>query len=188
MNCLASPESIMTLTNRTKKFFTVSGILLSLLAAVWLVGAIESGLFIAEDDGPAFAPDEKSMDAFSKQKKFIAVGAWEVAYMDEGVGYPIILLHGCPFSAYEYKQIIPILARDHRVIIPNLLGLGDTVVRLDDDYRLPNQEEMVVGLMDRLGIERALMVGHDHGAAIAQLIMRDYPERLKAVVLTNAEP
>ncbi|HKD29470.1 MAG TPA: alpha/beta fold hydrolase, partial [Xanthobacteraceae bacterium] len=94
----------------------------------------------------------------------------------------------CPFSAYEYKQIIPILARDHRVIIPNLLGLGDTVVRLDDDYRLPNQEEMVVGLMDRLGIERALMVGHDHGAAIAQLIMRDYPERLKAVVLTNAEP
>jgi len=71
--------------------------------------------------------------------------------------------------------------------VPDLLGLGDTVVRLDDDYRLPNQVNMVVGLMNRLGIESAYFVGHDHGAAICQLMMKDHPELLRAVVLTNAE-
>jgi 2-hydroxymuconate-semialdehyde hydrolase len=177
----------MRLTNRTKTFLGVCGILLVVMAAVWLVAAIESGLFIAEDDRPASTPNEESMDAFSRQKKFINVERWQVAYIDEGTGDPIVLLHGCPFSAYEYKQIIPILARNHRVIAPDLLGLGDTIVRLDDDYRLPNQEKMVLGLIERLGIESALIVGHDHGAAITQLIMRDHPERLRAVVLTNAE-
>jgi 2-hydroxymuconate-semialdehyde hydrolase len=177
----------MKCTNRTKKFLGVCGILLLLIGAVWLVGAIESGLFIAEDDRPASAPEEKSMDAFSRQKKFINVEKWQVAYIDEGKGDPIVLLHGCPFSAYEYQQVIPILARHHRVIAPDLLGLGDTIVHLNDDYRLANQEKMVLGLMDRLGIESALIVGHDHGAAITQLIMRDHPERLRAVALTNAE-
>jgi 2-hydroxymuconate-semialdehyde hydrolase len=178
---------MMKRTNRTKKFLVVCGILLLLIAAVWLVGAVESGLFIAEDDRPASRLNEESMDAFSRQKKFIKIESWQVAYIDEGAGDPIVLLHGCPFSAYEYKQIIPILARNHRVIAPDLLGLGDTLVRLDDDYRLPNQEKMVLGLMDRLGVESALVIGHDHGAAITQLIMRDHPERLRAVVLTNAE-
>jgi pimeloyl-ACP methyl ester carboxylesterase len=173
--------------SRRMKFAAASGLVLSLIAAAWLAGAVKAGLFISAEDSPATAPDENSMEAFSKQKKFIDIGPWRVAYIDEGAGDAILLLHGCPFSAYEYSRIIPILARDHRVIVPDLLGLGDTIVRLDDDYRLPNQVKMVVGLMDNLGIESALVVGHDHGAAITQLMMRDHPERLRAVVLTNAE-
>jgi pimeloyl-ACP methyl ester carboxylesterase len=127
------------------------------------------------------------MEAFSREKKFVDVGSWKVAYIDQGSGDPIVLQHGCPFQGYEYSRIIPILARRYRVIVPDLLGLGDTVVRLDDDYRLPNQVKMVVGLMDRLGLENAFFVCHDHGAAICQLMMNDYPARLRRVVLTNAE-
>jgi pimeloyl-ACP methyl ester carboxylesterase len=58
---------------------------------------------------------------------------------------------------------------------------------MDDDYWLPNQVKMVVGLMDRLSVQSAFFVGHDHGAAITQLMMKDHPERLRAVALTNAE-
>jgi hypothetical protein len=118
------------------------GLAFSVLAATWLVGGVWSGMFIAEDDRPASAPSEKSMEDFSKHKKFITVGSWRVAYVDEGAGDPILLLHGCPFQGYEYSRIIPILARNHRVIAPDLLGLGDTIVRLNDDYRLPNQVKM----------------------------------------------
>jgi len=59
----------MKRTNQTKKLLVVSGILLSLTAAVWLVGAIESGLFIVEDDRPASAPDEKSMELTKYSRK-----------------------------------------------------------------------------------------------------------------------
>jgi 2-hydroxymuconate-semialdehyde hydrolase len=165
------------------------GIAVFLAAALvpWLLGAVRAGLFIRDQKRPASEPNEPSSEAFSRTKKFIPVGRWKIAYIDQGNGEPVVLLHGCPFQGYEYSRIIPLLARRYRVIVPDLLGLGDTVVRLDDDYRLPNQVNMVVGLMDALGIQSAFFVGHDHGAAILQLMMKQHPDRLRVVVLTNAE-
>jgi pimeloyl-ACP methyl ester carboxylesterase len=110
-----------------------------------------------------------------------------VAYIDEGSGPPVLLLHGCPFHAYEWRDIIPRLSPRYRVIAPDLLGLGDTMVRLSDDYRLPNDVTMLVGLMDALGIGAADVVGHDHGGATLQLLMGSHPERIRRAVLTNAE-
>lgn len=160
---------------------------ISLIGGVWVFGAVRAGLFILNRSKSASAPTDSPVEPFSQAKKFIRVGPWNVAYIDQGVGDPIILLHGCPFQAYEYSRIVAPLARNHRVITPDLLGLGDTVVRLDDDYRLPKQVEMVVGLMDRLGVKDAFFVWHDHGAAICQLMMKSQTERLRGVVLTNAE-
>jgi pimeloyl-ACP methyl ester carboxylesterase len=160
---------------------------LIVLSIVWISGALKAGLF--ERDAQAFASqvDEHSIEPFSRDKKFVDIGGWRVAYIDRGSGAPIVLLHGCPFQSFEYSKVIPSLARHYRVIAPDLLGLGDTIVRLDDDYRLPNQVRMVVGLLDRLGIGRAHFVGHDHGGAIVQLMMNSHADRLGAVVLTNVE-
>lgn len=130
---------------------------------------------------------EPSMEPFSQGKKYVTVGNWEVAYIDAGQGEPLFLLHGCPFQSYEWSSVLPLLEPHFRVIAPDLLGLGDTRVRLDDDYSLPRQAEMVAGLMDALGVDRAFFVGHDHGAATLQLIMQRYPERITKAVLTNAE-
>lgn len=98
-------------------------------SAAWVLGAIRAGLFILDRTKAASTPDESSMEAFSRKKKFVNVGPWKIAYIDQSSGTPIILLHGCPFQAYEYSRIIPILARHYRVIVPDLLGLGDTIVR-----------------------------------------------------------
>jgi 2-hydroxymuconate-semialdehyde hydrolase len=169
-----------------KKVAYLSTLILSTACVAWILGAARAGLFIRDRQKNASEPGEP-VEPFSRAKNFIRVRSWNVAYFDQGSGDPIILLHGCPFHSYEYSRIIPELARHFRVIVPDLLGLGDTVVRLDDDYRLPKQVEMVTGLMDRLGLTSAYFVGHDHGAAICQLMMKDHPERLQAVVLTNAE-
>jgi len=172
---------------RMKWLAHLTGFILSIACVAWIFGAIRAGLFIQNREKVASEPNESPLEPFSQAKKFVSVGSWKVAYIDQGSGNPVVLLHGCPFQGYEYSQIIPILARHYRVVVPDLLGLGDTVVRLDDDYRLPNQVNMVVGLINRLGIESAFFVGHDHGAAICQLMMKDHPERLRAVLLTNAE-
>jgi pimeloyl-ACP methyl ester carboxylesterase len=161
--------------------------LVVLLLIAWTVGAVKAGLFIRNRHAVVSQVNERWLDAFSREKKFADVGPWRIAYIDRGAGAPVVLLHGCPFQSFEYSKIIPLLARHHRVIAPDLLGLGDTIVRLDDDYRLPNQVRMVVGLLDRLGIDRADFVGHDHGGAIVQLMMNSDPRRLRAVVLTNVE-
>lgn len=139
-------------------------------------------------DGPFVSqPNEDSMEEFSRNKRYVSVGPWNVAYIDEGSGPLVFLLHGCPFHAYQWRDVIPVLSRQYRVIAPDLLGLGDTQVRLTDDYRLPHDVVMVKGLMDRLGIPEADFVGADHGAATLQLLMKDSPDRIRRAVITNAE-
>ena len=132
-------------------------------------------------------PNEDSMEEFSRRKQYVSVGPWNVAYVDEGSGPPVFLLHGCPFHSYQWRDVIPVLSRHYRVIAPDLLGLGDTQVRLTDDYRLPQDVVMLKGLMDALGIAQAYFVGADHGAATLQLLMKDSPDRIRRAVLTNAE-
>jgi len=135
----------------------------------------------------ALEPNEPALEEFSRHKRYIPVGPWRVAYVDEGDGPPVVLLHGCPFHAFQWRDLIPRLRERHRVLAPDLLGLGDTQVRLTDDYRLPNDVKMIVGFLDALRIDKADFVAADHGAATLQLLMRDHPERIRRAVITNAE-
>jgi len=136
--------------------------------------------------GFVLEPNEAALEEFSRQKRYVDVGPWRVAYIDQGEGPPVVLLHGCPFHSYQWRDLMGRL-QDHRVLAPDLLGLGDTQVRLTDDYRLPNDVTMVVGLLDALRIPQADFVTADHGAATLQLLMRDHPERIRRAVITNAE-
>jgi pimeloyl-ACP methyl ester carboxylesterase len=154
----------------------------AVLAAAALFGCVSSS-------GSEFAlqPAEPALEEFSRHKRYVEVGPWRVAYIDDGEGSPVVLLHGCPFHSFQWRDIIPHLRERHRVLAPDLLGLGDTQVRLTDDYRLPNDVKMVIGFLDALGIRDADFVAADHGAATLQLLMRDHPERIRRAVITNAE-
>jgi pimeloyl-ACP methyl ester carboxylesterase len=120
-------------------------------------------------------------------KRRLHLGDTRVAYLDDGDGPPLLLLHGCPFSSYIWRRVIPQLRPQFRCIAPDLLGLGDTETPPDADWSLPAQARMVVGLLDALGIDAAHIVAHDHGAATAQLIAANHPDRIRRLVLTNAE-
>jgi pimeloyl-ACP methyl ester carboxylesterase len=161
-------------------------ILAALLLAGGLLGCRDAALRPGED---AFVlqPGEDALEEFSRRKLYVDVSPWRVAYIDEGEGPPVVLLHGCPFHAYQWRDLIPQLRGRYRVLAPDLLGLGDTQVRLTDDYRLPNDVTMIVGFLDALGIAQADFVTADHGAATLQLLMRDHPERIRRAVITNAE-
>jgi pimeloyl-ACP methyl ester carboxylesterase len=126
-------------------------------------------------------------DAFSQHKRFIQVGDTRVAYLDQGDGPPLLLLHGCPFSCFVWRKTIPLLSARYRCIAPDLLGLGDTQTPPEADWSLPAQAATVLGLLDALQIDAAHLVGHDHGAAVAQLLAADHPHRIRRLVITNAE-
>jgi pimeloyl-ACP methyl ester carboxylesterase len=162
------------------------GILLA-CASAWSWAAWRAGTFLGESPRVAASLEDPGIEAFSRSKRYVGVGTWQVATIDQGQGDAVVLLHGCPFHAYEWREVIPRLSERYRVIAPDLLGLGDTQVRLDEDYRLPRDVDMVVGLLAALGIERAHFVGHDHGGATLQILMKEHPERIRSAVLTNAE-
>lgn len=117
----------------------------------------------------------------------VRVGPATVAYVDEGDGPPVLLLHGCPFSAAVWRAVISRLRPRFRCLAPDLLGLGDTETPPGADWSLPAQAETVLGFLDAVGLRQVDLVGHDHGAAVAQLIAAGAPQRIGRLVLTNAE-
>ncbi len=165
----------------------IAASVIGVLALGWLILAYLSGTFIPDDSRYAVAPGDFTPDAMAPYKKLIDLGGYKVAYIDMGQGEPVILLHGCPFSIYEWHEVALLLAKHFRVIAPDLIGLGDTPVRLNDDYRLPRDVKMVTALMDRLGIRSARFIGHDHGGAIVQLLMQHDSARVDMAILANVE-
>jgi pimeloyl-ACP methyl ester carboxylesterase len=128
-----------------------------------------------------------SVPGATSETRRLTVGEARVAYRHGGAGETILLLHGCPFSSFIWRHVMPALAGDFRCLAPDLLGLGDTETPPGADWSLPAQAEMIVAFLDRLGIDRAHVVGHDHGGALAQLLAAEHPDRLDRLVLANAE-
>jgi pimeloyl-ACP methyl ester carboxylesterase len=118
----------------------------------------------------------------------VDVDTASVAYFDSGGdGPPVVLLHGCPFTKFVWRNVIPRLSDQFRCVAPDLLGLGDTETPVGADWSLPAQVDAVLGLLDRLGLPQVALVGHDQGGAIAQLIAIQHPRLVSALVLADAE-
>lgn len=120
-------------------------------------------------------------------KRYARLGDVRLAYIDEGKGTPILLLHGCPFASFVWDKVIRLLAPMYRCLAPDLLGLGDTETPDRADWLLPAQARTIVEFLDVLGIEKIHVVGHDHGGAVAQLLAANHPARVDRLVLANVE-
>src|SRR4029450_5685209 len=107
-----------------------------LASSGWLWAAWRAGGFIGESPRVAASLADPEVEAFSRGKHYVDVGPWRVAVIEEGQGDPVVLLHGCPFHSFEWRDVIPPLSQRYRVIAPDLLGLGATEGRLDDSYRV----------------------------------------------------
>jgi FtsP/CotA-like multicopper oxidase with cupredoxin domain/pimeloyl-ACP methyl ester carboxylesterase len=120
-------------------------------------------------------------------RRFIQLESARVAYVDEGSGPAVLFLHGCPFSSHIWERLIAGLRGHFRCVAPDLLGLGDTETAPDADWALPAQAAMIMELLDRLGLRRVHVVGHDHGGAVAQLLAAANPQVIDCLVLVNVE-
>ena len=98
-------------------------------------------------------------------------------WVEAGSGPPLILLNGFPETWYAWRKQIPVLARDYRVIAPDLRGYGQTG-KPPGGYDKRTMAKDLAALMDHLGIERAPIIGHDRGARLATRFAKDCPGRI----------
>jgi 2-hydroxymuconate-semialdehyde hydrolase len=98
----------------------------------------------------------------------------EVAYVDEGQGPAVLLMHGFPTSSHLWRDLVPMLAPRFRAVAPDLLGYGDSSrpERLEA-LTIGAQAAMVRDLVERLDLGRPAVVGHDIGGGVAQLLALD---------------
>ncbi len=95
----------------------------------------------------------------------------------------VVLCHGFPELAYSWRHQIPVLAgAGFHVVAPDMRGYGRSDRPADQaGYDLVNIADDLAGLLDALGQERAVFVGHDWGAASVWTLATVHPERVRAV-------
>jgi len=150
----------------TKKFLTAAAILLVALLfppSRLLAGAVPKG-FTARD---------------------AEVNGVRLHYVIGGKGNPVILLHGYAQTSHMWHPIMPLLATNHTVIVPDLRGAGSSG-KPESGYGKKNMAVDIRELVASLGFKRASIVGHDIGLMVAYAYAAQFPQETERVVLMDA--
>lgn len=124
---------------------------------------------------------------FHAARRFLPTRHGDIAYVERGQGPAALLLHGFPLNGFQWRGVMAELAAHRRCIAPDWLGLGYTRVARDQSVAPDAQVEMLVALLDGLGIAAVDVIANDSGGAIAQLLVARHPLRLRTLLLTNCD-
>lgn len=115
--------------------------------------------------------------------KRIEIDGASLCYEEHGAGPALVLIHGLGASTYTWRYNIDGLARDFRVVAVDLLGFGHSQRLADADYSLTGHARRLALLLERLGIDQAVIVGHSLGGLVALHFAERYPQRVRGLVL-----
>jgi pimeloyl-ACP methyl ester carboxylesterase len=102
-------------------------------------------------------------------------------------GPPIVLIHRFAGSIHEWDEIVPELAKAHRVIRTDLLGHGGSE-RPGSGYSIEGQAHLIAAVLDRLGVRNALVVGHSMGGDVAIALATARRDLVQRLVVIDANP
>ena len=123
-------------------------------------------------------------------KKYKEILGKQMAYLDEGSGQSIVFLHGNPASSFLWRNITPFVKDLGRVVVPDLIGMGDSekLEGTDNpDYQYHGQYKYLSTLFDELDLgEEINLVIHDWGSALGFHYARENANKIKSITFMEA--
>ena len=122
----------------------------------------------------------------SDHSRFVDVDGVRVHYQEAGDtnAAALVLIHGFASSTLVWSKVfLRLAAAGFRVIAIDMLGFGYSGKPRNGEYTIAGQASLLVGLLDRLKIKRATLVGSSYGGAVAATCALDYPQRVDKLVL-----
>ena len=130
--------------------------------------------------------DETFDGTFPFTPHYFDNNAFQMHYVDEGSGEPIVLVHGDPTWGYLYRNFIHALARHQRCIVPDHMGMGKSGIPQEQyPYRLQHHIANFENLLLHLDLHDVTLVLHDWGGPVGLGFATRHPERVKRLVLMN---
>jgi haloalkane dehalogenase len=153
------------------------------MGVFWAEGCESSSL---DEEGRAMIEAQvKGSDAHPRRR--IAVLDTEIAFVDSGIGDPIIFLHGNPTSSYLWRNIIPYLTKSGRCLAPDLVGMGQSGKSPSRSYRFVDHARYLDAWFDALDLRRnVVLVVHDWGSALGFHRAHRFPEQIQAIAYLEA--
>jgi haloalkane dehalogenase len=133
---------------------------------------------------------KNDLETLRYAKKFKTVLDKKMAYIDEGEGDPIVFLHGNPTSSYLWRNIMPYMQGQGRLIAIDMIGLGDSQ-KLDNthegSYSLAENSKYTFALLDALGVNNNVtLVLHDWGSGVGFNWANTHRDAVKAIAFMEA--
>jgi haloalkane dehalogenase len=124
------------------------------------------------------------------KKRFMEVNGKSMAYVDKGSGDTVLFLHGNPTSSFLWRNIAPHVEDINRIVIPDLIGMGDSEKlegKDNPDYKYHGQYAYLTGLIENLNLGDSIhLVIHDWGSAMGFQFARENPDRIKSITYMEA--
>jgi pimeloyl-ACP methyl ester carboxylesterase len=115
----------------------------------------------------------------------VEIHGHEISYRDVGEGPVLLLLHGIAGSSRAWREVMPKLAGEYRLIAPDLLGHGESA-KPQGDYSLGAYASGLRDFLGVLGVERATLVGQSFGGGVAMQLAYQHPEVCERLVLVDS--
>lgn len=108
-----------------------------------------------------------------------------IHYSKTGQGQPVLLAHGFPNDSSAWNNIVPALAAQYQVLLPDLPGAGQSPMP-DTPLSMALMADALLEVLDREGIGKVLLAGHSMGGYTAMEFAVRYPERVKGISLVHS--
>jgi pimeloyl-ACP methyl ester carboxylesterase len=122
----------------------------------------------------------------SEHSRFVEIDGIRVHYQEAGekTNPALVLIHGFASSTLVWSKVFLRLAQaGFRVIAVDLLGFGYSGKPRNGEYTIAGQAALLMRLLERLGIKRAILVGSSYGGAVAATCALDHSQRVEKLVL-----
>lgn len=113
------------------------------------------------------------------------IGSVSIRWLEQGEGFPVVFVHGIPTSARLWRHVIPKLS-GARCMAFEMVGYGSSIAAGHGrDISVAKQAQYLLAWLDELGVDHAVLVGHDLGGGVVEIAAVRGPVRCAALVLTN---
>lgn len=130
-------------------------------------------------------PEETFDGTWPFRPHFCDAAGFRQHYVDEGVGRPLLLLHGQPTWGYIWRRLIPPLSATHRVVVPDHMGFGKSETPSDREYTLRTHVANLEAFVEALDLHDITLVMQDWGGLIGIGYAVRHPERIHSIVAMN---
>jgi len=129
---------------------------------------------------------ETFSNTYPFEPNYLHVNGFDMHFVDEGSGEPVVLLHGDPTWGYLWRNIIPSLTKIARCIVPDHMGMGKSEVpREPYPYRLVHHISNLEALILELDLHNITLAVHDWGGPVGLGFAVRHPGRIKRLVISN---
>lgn len=157
-----------------KQGMAVGGVLIALM--IGLVGC----------SSPAPSLTAAELAQKYPEAKYVQIDGVALHYKQEGLGRPLIFLHGLPTSSHMWRNITPGLTYGNTIYSLDLMGFGQSEKPQNVSYSIETYVTQLTKFLENFHLENPILVGHDLGGVIATLYTMRNPGKVRKLVMMNA--